>query len=244
MRLLTRAFAILLLTWMPLTALQAQQSSPSPAKSDTTPKRTDVYHVFFVKAAVGKAKELADFLKEPDPKAPDRKGVVLRHQDGDEWDYVAIEHIRTKATVESAGNPMPASKRSLMESHNDTYVSGPSWADFAKAMGIDGDAAKTAGAVYSVSDYRAAPGHRDQLDKILSAPPNVGTDTSSGQVLLQHLEGASWNFLSIVRYDTWAKFATNETNSIAQTNKNQGGWFELREHVACHHDTLTDRIDP
>lgn len=238
-----RTIALTILASMSLTALQGQETSPSPAKSSAAPKRTDVYHVFMVKAAPGKAKELAAFLKEPDPKAPDQKGIILRHQDGDEWDYVAIEHMGTKATVDNTGTPMPPAKRSLMESHNDTYVNGPSWAEFAKAMGIGGDAAKTSGAVYTVSDYLAAPGHRDELEKMLSAPPTTG-DTSSGAVLLQHLEGASWNFLTVIRYDSWEKFAANETNSVAQTNKNEGGWFDLREHVARHHDTLTDRIAP
>jgi hypothetical protein len=243
MRFLTRVLALTLLASTPLAVLQAQDPSPSSAKSNATSKRTDVYHVFIVKAASGKAKELAEFLKQPDPKVPDRRGIMLRHQDGDDWDYIAIEHMGTKATVESAGTPMTPAQRSLMESHNDSYVSGPSWEEFAKAMGIDGDAAKTAGAVYAVSDYRAAPGHRDQLEKMLSAPPATG-DTSSGQVLLQHLEGAAWNFLAVIRYDSWEKYATNESNSVAQTNKNEGGWFELRQHAACHHDTLTDRILP
>ena len=243
MKSLSRLLALTVLASMPFAALQAQEPSASPAKSSAAPKRTDVYHVFFAKSAPGKAKELADFLKEPDPKAPDRKGILLRHQDGDDWDYAAIEHIGTKATVETTATAMTPSQRSLMEWHNDTFVSGPSWAEFAKAMGIDGDAAKTSGAVYSVSDYRAVPGHRDDLEKMLSAPPAAG-DTSSGAVLLQHLEGGAWNFLSVVRYDSWDKFAKNETNSVAQTNKGTGGWFDLREHVACHHDTLTDRIMP
>jgi hypothetical protein len=244
----TRIIMLTLLGLAPITALQAQGTAPA-AKTEkpaatTNPSRTDVYHVFFVKAAPGKAKELADFLKEPDPNTPDAKGIILRHQDGDEWDYVVIDHMGTKATVESAGTPLPPSKRSLMESHNDTFVSGPSWAEFAKQMGIDGDAAKTAGAVYAVSDYRAVPGHRDDLDKMLSEPPNRAIDTSSGTVLLQHLEGASWNFLGVVRYDSWQKYAENEKNSVGETKKNQGGWFELRNHVAAHHDTLTDRILP
>jgi len=247
MKLFTRIIILALIGVAPMTALQAQGTSPA-AKADKSaatanPNRTDVYHVFFVKAAPGKAKELADFLKEPDPNMPDAKGIILRHQDGDEWDYVAIERMGPKATVESAGTPMPPSKRGLMESHNDTFVSGPSWAEFAKQMGLD-DAAKTAGAVYSVSDYRPVPGHRDDLDKMLSEPPNRAIDTSSGAVLLQHVEGASWTFLSVVRYDSWEKFAENEKNSIAETKKNQGGWFDLRNHVATHHDTLTDRILP
>ena len=146
MRPLTRALAFAILASMPLMVSQAQQSSSSPTKSDATAAPTS-YDVFIVKkAALGKAKELGDFLKEPDPNAPERKGILLRHQDGDEWDYIAIEHMGTKATVESTGTPMPPSKRNLMESHNDTYVNGPSWSEFAKAMGIDGDAAKTSGA--------------------------------------------------------------------------------------------------
>ena len=83
------------------------------AKSSPASKRTDVYHVFVVKAALGKAKELQDWLKEPDPDHPDRKGILLRHQDGDSWDYVAIEHIGAKATVEIGGTPMTPQQRTL-----------------------------------------------------------------------------------------------------------------------------------
>lgn len=236
-----RILILTLVGLVPVTVLQAQGTKPAASPSSG---RTDVYHVFFAKAAPGKAKELAAFLKEPDPNAPDSKGIILRHQDGDEWDYVAIEYTGAKATVDTTTTPMPPSKRSLMEWHNDTFVSGPAWAVFAKEMGLDGDAAKTSGAVYSVSDYRAVPGHRDELEKMLNATPSGGVDTSSGSVLLQHLEGAPWTFLSITRYDSWEKFAENEKSSLAQTNKGEGGWFELRNHVASHHDTLTDRILP
>lgn len=243
MKLLTRVLTLLAL--MPLMALQAQQPSPPAAKSGAAAKRADVYHIFVVKAALGKAQELAEFLKEPDPNAPNPSHrILLRHQDGDDWDYIEIEHMGAKAMVDNNATPTPPSKRSLMDWHTDTFVNGPSWSEFAKEMGVDGDAKKSAGAVYSVADYRAAPGHRDDLEKMLSAPPDRAIDTSSGNILLQHLEGAAWNFLAIARYDSWEKFATNETNSVAQANKKQGGWFELREHVACHHDTLTDRIAP
>ncbi len=232
-----------LLALLPLSTLHAQQPAPSAAAAAATTKRTDLYHVFFVKAALGKAKELADFLKEPDPNAPNpTHRILLRHQDGDDWDYVEIEHLGTKATVDFSGTPMPPAKRSLMESHNDTYASGPSWAEFAKAMGIDADGKKSPDAVYSVSDYRAAAGHREEMEKMLLDLPNG--DTSAGNVLLQHVEGASWNYLGLVRYDSWDKFAENEKNSVTTTSKNEGGWFELRNHVACHHDTLTDRLFP
>ncbi len=238
MKRLTRAFALLI--FMPLLSVHAQQTSAA-AKAAVAPKRTDVYHVFFVKSALGKAKELQDWLKQPDPDHPNSKGIVLRHQDGDSWDFVAIEHIGAKATVDMSGTPMTPQQRTLTEWHNDTFVAGPSWSDFSKALGLD-DAAKSSGSVYVVSDYRAAPGHRDELEKMLSeATPG---DTASGNVLLAHLEGAPWNFLGIVRYDSWDKYAEGEKNSTAQSNKNQGGWFELRNHCALHHDTLTDRVLP
>lgn len=244
-----RIFILTLFGLLPITALQGQGTTPAakvekPAATSNA-GRTDVYHVFFVKAALGKAAELADFLKKPDPTAthPDHS-ILLRHQDGDEWDYAIIDHMGPKATVEIPAAPMPPSAQGLMESHNDTFVSGPSWAEFSKAMGIDADAAKTAGSVYVVSVYRAAPGHREALDKMLSVPPNGATDTSSGNVLMQHLEGAAWSFLTVARYDSWEKFATNEKNSVAQTNKKEGGWFELRTHISSHNDTLSDRLAP
>ena len=194
-----------------------------------------------VKAALGKAKELQDSLKQPDPQHPNTKGILLRHQDGDSWDYVAIEHIGTKATVDLTGPTMTPQQRLLSEWHNDTFVAGPSWSEFSKALGLD-DASKSAGSVYVVSDYRAAPGHRDDLEKMLmSTTPG---DTASGNILLAHVEGSPWNFLGIVRYDSWDKYAEGEKASIGQTNNAQGGWFELRDHCAWHHDTLTDRILP
>ncbi|MGI8955477.1 MAG: hypothetical protein ACR2II_00990 [Chthoniobacterales bacterium] len=248
MQSLIRILALTLLGLAPVASICAQSPTPAEGSAQSAAmsnKRTDVYHVFFVKAALGKAAELADFLKQPDPNSKDSQHrILLRHQDGDEWDYVEIQHIGTKATVENPATPMPDSARGLMEKHNDTFVNGPSWAEFAKEMGVDGDASKTAGSVYSVSVYRAAPGHRDALEKMLSEPPNRANDTSSGNVLMAHLEGAAWNFLSVARYDSWEKFASNETKSVAQTNKKEGGWFELRNHVSYHTDTLTDRILP
>jgi len=243
MKQLTRALA-LTFAISAIASLQAQQPSPKPATASSPAKRTDIYHVFVVKAALGKAKELTDWLKEPDPQHPETKGILLRHQDGDSWDFVAIEHMGTKATVEINAPPMTPQQRMLSEWHSDTFVAGPPWSEFAKQLGLDGDSSKTAGSVYVVSDYRAAPGHRDELEKMLSEPPNGATDTSSGNVLLAHLEGSSWNFLAIARYDSWEKFAENEKNSVAQMKNNDSGWFTLRAHASLHHDTITDRIMP
>jgi hypothetical protein len=242
MKSITPILAITLLILSPVPFVQAQGTS-KPATSEKTGapagagKRTDVYHVHFTKAALGKAAQLGDWLKTPDPKAPmPGHFVVFRHQDGDAWDYVAIEHLGTKATVEAAGTAVPPDKRDLSDWHNDTFVNGPSWEEFTRALGIDGDsAAKTS--------YRPAPGHRDGLEKMLSEGPQP-PDTSAGNVLMQHLEGGPWTFLTIARYNSWEDFATGEKNSVAQTAKKDGGWLRLRDHIAFHNDTLTDRIAP
>src|ERR1700746_2251727 len=136
--------------------------------------RTDVYHVHFAKATLGKGAEEGNFLKQQSPDAP-MKGhyLVLRHQSGEDWDYAVIEHLGTSATVKAAGTPAPASARDLNAWHTDTFVNGPAWPEFAKAMGLD-DPGKSAGSVYIVSVFRAAPGDRDHLEQSLSQPPGPG----------------------------------------------------------------------
>jgi heme-degrading monooxygenase HmoA len=243
--------AVALFALLPAAFVQAQgtpkaatgEKSAAPAGAG---KRTDVYHVHFTKAAVGKAVQLGDWLKTPDPHNPmPDHFIVLRHQDGDAWDYVVITHLGPKATVEAAGTAVPPDKRDLSEWHTDTFVNGPSWEEFTRAMGIDTDSkSKTTGSVYSVSYYRPAPGHREQLEKMLGELPNASNDTTAGNVLMQHLEGAAWTFLTITRYNSWDDFATGEKSAVAQTTKKDSPWYRLRDHAQFHTDTLTDRIAP
>lgn len=171
--------------------------------------------------------------------------LVLRHEDGDAWDYVAVQHMGTKMTVEAAGNPRGPSMKGLSDWHNDTLVNGPSWTEFAKQMGLD-DAgkSKSAESVYVVSVYRPLPGHEDALEKFLSEPPSASNDLAVGSILMQHLEGSAWRYVTILRYKSWQDYATSQGNSIAQSAKGQGGWFTLREHTSFHTDTLTSRIAP
>jgi hypothetical protein len=214
------------------------------AAQNMAPARTDLYHVHFAKAALGKGAELADYLKTANPNEPmSSHRIVLRHQDGEDWDYAVIAHLGTKTTVDAAGTAVSAAVRDLYSWHTDSFVNGPSWPDFSKALGIEeGSAAKTAGSVYVISVYRAAPGHREMLEKSLgqSAPG----DTASGNVLMQHVEGGPWQFLTVVRYNSWQDFATGEKTAVADTFKPGGGWLALREHSTYHNDTLTDRIAP
>lgn len=100
-------------------------------------------------------------------------------------------------------------------------------------MGIDGgSASKTSGSVYSVCYYHPTPRHREQLEKILSEAPSTPNDTTAGNVLMQHLEGGPWTFLSIARYNSWDNFAEDQKNAIADTTKKDSPWVGLRE-PAC-----------
>ena len=230
-------------TLLLLLSISATQSALAQGRS--AERFTDVYHVHFAKAALGKAAQLGEFLKTQNPKAPmPGHQLVLRHQDGDTWDYAVIEHLGTKATVDAAGNPPPMAARDLGEWHTDTFVAGPPWPEFARAMGIGSDsAAKTANSLYVVGVYRAAPGHRDQLEKLLSGPGGRG-ESAAGSVLMQHLEGGPWQYLDIIRHNSWQDFATSESNNQALMRKSAGRWFEMRDHTAFHTDTITDRIAP
>jgi len=237
-------FMIQILIAIGLTPFVFAQSS-SPASSTGGGARTDLYHVHFANAATGKAKELGEELKKPAPDAamPNHL-IVLRHVDGDSWDYCVITHLGTKVTIE-ANRPAPSSSlMGLYAAHTDTFASGPSWTEFAKQLGID-DASKTKAAAYVVSIYRPAAGQREALDKFLNEPPDRATDSSAGRLTLQHMEGAAWTFLSVQRWNSWADYGKDNIASVAQMGRNQqGGWFKLRDLVSFHTDTLCDRVAP
>ncbi len=258
MKPITPLLALTLLAALPAGFVRAQSSpaASSPAKATTTTTtaatpapttaaspaaRPDIYHVHFAHAAPGKAAQLAESLKKPDPTAamPDHR-IILRHTNGDAWDFVEIQHLGPKVTLDAARPAVPPAERDLSDWHNDTYVNGPPWAEFAKALGIDEGAGKSA--VYIVSVHRAIPGHREQLEAELSRQ-DPG-DPAAGNVMLQHLEGSAWTFLTVSRYATWDDFVKSETSGAADYAKGGGGWAKSREHSSYHTDTLADRLVP
>ena len=212
------------------------QNTGAPAAAN------DVYHLHFAKAAPGQAAALGKSLMTPDKTSPmPEHFVVLRHQEGDDWDYVVIQHLGAKAEVTATAPPPSDAVRALTAWHSDTFVSGPSWGEFSKEMSIGGSAAG-ASLVYIVGVQRAVPGHREQLLKSLSAP-GPSSKVQVGNVLLQHLEGAEWSFATITRYNSWQDFAT-ERAAAASAGDTAGSWADVRQHSAFHRDTIVDRIFP
>ena len=200
---------------------------------------SDVYHVHFVKAALGKTKALESDLKKQDPKSPmPGHYLVLRHQDGDDWDYLVIEHLGKKFTIDPAEYTAPAPTAPANGAwHTDTFVAGPSWDVFAKEMGLGADAGKMSGSVYVIATWRAATGHRQELEKLLTAR-DANSKVQTGNVMMAHMEGGPWTFLTVQRYNSWQDYATDE----AATQDAQG-WYDIREHGVWHHDTITTRVN-
>ena len=226
----------------------AQQAQPASAPS-AVGTYTDIYLVHFVKAAPGKVTELMNSLRAPQAGSSMPTHVlILRHLEGDDWDFAAIQHMGTKATVDTT-MAAPAAERELRAWHNDTYAQGPSWADFSKAMGIGGAQAGAAAAgneVYIVGDYRGAPGHRPQLEetlkRIAASSPRPGDS-----VLLQHRDGSAWDYVQITRYNDWKDLAAQQDDPGASAREKKAGLaqdpgLELRQHMASHHDTIANRV--
>ena len=203
---------------------------------------SDVYHVHFAKAAPGQAAALAKSLMVPDKTSPmPDHFVVLRHQEGDDWDFAVIQHLGAKAEVTVTAPPASDAVRAQTAWHTDTFVSGPSWGEFSKQMAIGGSAAGAA-PVYIVGVQRAVPGHREQLLKSLTAP-GASSKVQTGTVLLQHLEGSEWTFATITRYNSWQDLGTDRAAAVA-AGDSAGGWADIRQHTAFHRDTIVDRIYP
>lgn len=209
---------------------------PAHAQTRAATAATDVYHVMFVKALSGQAAAVAKELQQQDPKAPQQGHyVVFRHQEGADWDFCVVEHLGTRATVvPAAPAPAQAAVTPTRAWHEDTFVAGPSWEEFSKVIGTG-----TGSAIYVLGVHRAAPGHRTQLEEVLNRPdPNAKVQI--GRLTLTHLEGSTWQYLSLDRYNSWQDFAT----ARAADASSDAGWLEVREHSAFHTDTIADRIVP
>ncbi len=228
-----KLFVRLSLVAVALTAsvVHAAAQAPAPAAAGAA---TDVYSVTFFKAAPGQATALAKELQTPDPKNPmGAHFLLLRHQEGADWDFCLIQHAGAKATVEITPQAAtPAGAAATMAWHDDTYVSGPSWPEFQKAMGLSGAAAGHP--VFIVGVHRAVVGHRSDLQKALAQ--RAPADKSTGLVMT-HLDGASWQYLTLSRYGSWQDLAADQA---APASGDQ--WSELRKYSASHNDTIADRV--
>jgi hypothetical protein len=224
------------------------EGTPSQAAAQATQSQQGphVYHLTAIRAVPGRASELLKLLSAP-PSAGQPAGdfaVVFRHREGHEWDFLLIEHMGATATVSVGPQPQADSPFSQIAAwHGDTYAAGPPLDEFRRALNLTG--APTTGqsssrAIYAISDYMTAPGHRSQLRQQLD---QIASQTPGRSVTLTHVEGAPWTFLAITRYDSWRQFADEQDAEDAEAMKDtqsKGPGLLLREHMAMHHDTLAN----
>jgi hypothetical protein len=204
----------------------AQTAAPAP----------ELYHIHMVQAAPGKLPELIEtYLHGPGarPGDPQVDPLILRHREGGDWDLVVITPVGADYTATAEVPPPPVQKfnetvAGLAAWHADTLAAGPAWSLVQPALLPTRSAAP---AVFVVSDYRARPGHRQQLRQTLEGLAQAGPGKS---VVFTHVDGASWNFLTVTRYDSWA--AVGDTTQPAPGGPDVG--VQLREHLALHHDTI------
>jgi hypothetical protein len=219
------------------------QAAAQPTQSQPAPH---VYHLTAMRAVPGRASELLKLLTAPPSagQAASDFAVVFRHREGHEWDFLLIEHMGASATVSVGPAPQADSPFSQVAAwHGDTYAAGPPLDEFRRALNLT--AAPAAGqspsrAIYAISDYMTAPGHRTQLRQQLD---QIASQTPGRSVTLTHVEGAPWTFVAITRYDSWRQFADEQDAEDAETAKNtssKGPGLLLREHMAMHHDTLAN----
>ncbi len=230
----TKSLYVLLAAALYASATIAEAQTP-PAAPPPAGAATDVYNVMFVKAAPGQAAALEKQLQQQDPKdLMASHFLLLRHQEGADWDYCLIYHVGPKGSVEIT--PLPQGPEPATRAwHDDTFVSGPAWPEFQRLMGLSGD--QPAIAVYVVGVHRAVPGHREQLAQALSQPgPSAKVTVNS--LLMTHLEGGAWQFLTVDRYNSWQDFGADRTANPAGGK----GWLDAREHSAYHTDTIADRV--
>jgi hypothetical protein len=244
-RSLSRAWVLSLLFLVPavsgavLLADRSPQSAASPGAAAQPGAAPHIYRVSAFRAAPGHFRDLEKLLTstpQPGADAGDL-ALVFRHRQGNEWDFMTIEHMGPQATISAGATaPQPDSPFSQMAAwHGDTYAAGPPLDEFRRALNITG--AQAPGGVYIISDYQAAAGHRGALRQALD---QIAADAPGRTVLLSHVEGAPWNFLAIQRYDSWRQLADEEEKEMKEA---AGGGaadmgVQLRDSMAVHHDTI------
>ena len=222
---------------------EAEGPQQAPASSQSAAS-THLYHLTAFRAALGRTAELRKLLStpsSPNPLNPDF-AVVFRHREGHEWDFLLVEHIGEKLNVDLSAAPPPQPDTPLSQLaawHGDTLAAGPPLDDFRRVLNLQATAGQGGvKAVYIISDYMAAPGHRGKLRSTLD---QIASQTPGRSVTLTHVEGAPWTFLTITRYDSWQQFAKEQESEDAEEAKDPsapGMALSLREHMTMHHDTL------
>ncbi|HYX68192.1 MAG TPA: hypothetical protein VE825_03590 [Terriglobales bacterium] len=218
----------------------------------------ELYRVHFFKAAPGKLPDLIDAYKNyPAPDASTPRPMVFRHSEGADWDLMVIYPLGAQASMTANPAPLPDSMRAFRDRvmadyawHVDTYASGPPLAEVQKALNAPrdySDSSASSSAVYEVEQFVALPGQHDALGQFLVR--DVAASGAAGGLRFDHVMGDAWDFLLILRYNSWQDLAAVEAGSPADALARTQGFanseaigLELRQHISAHQDTIASRV--
>ena len=172
--------------------------------------------------------------------------VVLRHQEGDDWDYAVIQHLGPESGSDRRARQPPNAARDLRAWHNDTFVSGPSWAEFTRQMGIGGSANCRRTWCTSWAFIGQWPGHREQLEKALNAPALPSSKIQTGSRLPAARRGRRLDVHDGYPLQLVAGLRNVSARRLAAGDwpRTQAAGRDIRQHSAFHRDTIADRIFP
>jgi hypothetical protein len=207
----------------------------------------ELYRVHFFKAAPGRLPDLIEAYRNyPAPDAATPRPMVFRHLEGDDWDLMVIYPLGAQASM--TANPAPLSDAT--KSFRDRVMSGPPLAEVQKALTAPREYSENAApstAVYEVEQFVALPGRHDFLGSFLER--DAAASGAAGTVRLEHVMGDAWDYLLILRYNSWQELGAAESGSAADALARAQGFasaeavgLELRQHISAHHDTIAGRI--
>ena len=220
----------------------------------------EIYRVHFFKAAPGKLPDLIDAYKNyPAPDASSPRPLVFRHSEGADWDLLVIYPLGAQASLNANPAPPSDAMKSFRDRvmadyswHVDTYAGGPPLAEVQKALNAPRDysensAASSGAAVYEVEQFTALPGQHDALGQLLAR--DRAASGAAASVGFEHIMGDSWDYLQILRYNSWQELAAGESGSAADALARAQGFanadavgLELRQHISAHQDTIAGRV--
>lgn len=141
---LTRKFFLILICWFSSATLFGQ-----------------VYRISTFRAAPGAQLEFQELLRDKADTYPSVKPLVIRHSQGDQWDYMVIEYISDLAGFlnsvqgEIYNPPFASTFYNLVAHHEHTMMNGPSVSSFT--------AMHEAFDYYHVEMFVALPGKQEEL---------------------------------------------------------------------------------
>ena len=214
-------------------ALGAISTAPaSPAAAPAPVPRTDMYHVHFAKAALGKAAELGDALKS-------RVGCPcgrsrLRHQDGDSLDSRDPNILRQATNPRRRAAPPTSQMAPGRPGIPTARDSGPAGDVLPRNWGLMTQ--QKPQPLLTVSVYRPEAGQRDAPKRTRRASRLIALSIHRATSLLQHMGAAGDLPQMVSRYNSW-----NDTRMINQVRRSvEEGWrlISLRNlRVSYHTDT-------